>query len=70
MATNTKSWNATILFAIFLGVFGVHRFYVGKIGTGFLWLFTGGLLGLGWIIDILLILTHNFTDASGNLIRP
>jgi TM2 domain-containing membrane protein YozV len=35
----------------FLGIFGVHRFYMGKWGTGLLWLFTGGLLGVGWLVD-------------------
>jgi TM2 domain-containing membrane protein YozV len=35
----------------FLGLFGIHRFYMGKIGTGILYLLTGGLLGIGWIYD-------------------
>ena len=36
----------------FLGVFGVHRFYMGKVLTGLLWLVTGGLMGIGWLYDL------------------
>ncbi|MGC4012966.1 MAG: NINE protein [Luteolibacter sp.] len=35
----------------FLGMFGVHRLYLGKIWTGLAWLFTGGLFGIGWLYD-------------------
>ncbi|RBP48248.1 TM2 domain-containing membrane protein YozV [Roseimicrobium gellanilyticum] len=35
----------------FLGVFGVHRFYMGKVLTGLLWLVTGGLFLVGWVYD-------------------
>jgi TM2 domain-containing membrane protein YozV len=39
------------LLLTFLGIFGIQRFYLGKIGTGILWLLTGGLLGIGWLYD-------------------
>lgn len=38
-----------------VGFFGIHRFYMGKWGTGLLWFFTLGLLGIGQLIDLLLI---------------
>ncbi|MDE6593339.1 MAG: TM2 domain-containing protein [Oscillospiraceae bacterium] len=40
---------------VFLGWFGVHRFYEGKIATGILWLCTCGLFGIGNLIDILIL---------------
>lgn len=39
----------------FLGLCGLHRIYSGKIGTGFLWLFTFGLLGIGQLVDLFAI---------------
>ena len=57
-----KNKMVALLLCIFLGVLGVHRFYVGKIGTGLLYLFTVGLFGIGWIIDIILIAVGSFKD--------
>lgn len=57
-----KSKTIALLLCIFLGGFGAHRFYVGKGGTGLLYLFTAGFLGVGWIIDIIRIATGSFRD--------
>ncbi len=59
----------TLLLAFFLGNFGIHRFYVGKIFTGILMLFTFGGLGIWWLIDIIFIITGEFRDAHGLKIR-
>ena len=50
-----NKWVSLIL-CIFLGFIGAHKFYEGKVGMGILYLFTGGLFGIGWIIDIIAIL--------------
>jgi len=66
-----KEKDTTLILAI-LGVFGVagiHRFYVGKIGTGILWLLTGGLLYIGTIVDIVKIANGNFKDKEGAIVR-
>jgi len=60
-----KTKLVALLLCIFLGTIGVHRFYVGKIGTGIVWLLTGGVFGIGWIIDIIKIATGSFTDKQG-----
>ena len=64
-----KSKLVTFLLCWFLGVFGVHRFYVGTIGTGILWLLTGGLFGVGVLVDMIMILTNSFRDKDGNLLN-
>ena len=55
---------ALVPFVPFLPLAGLHRFYVGKIGTGILWLFTGGLLGIGQFIDIIVIIVGRFRDKN------
>jgi TM2 domain-containing membrane protein YozV len=55
-----------VLFLILLPT--VHRFYVGKIGTGLLFFFTVGGLGIWWIYDVIISVTGNFTDKQGRKI--
>ena len=56
------------LLCFFFGIFGVHRFYVGKIGTGILHLVTLGALGIWTLIDFIMIIVGAFTDKNGNKI--
>jgi TM2 domain-containing membrane protein YozV len=60
-----KSWLITLLLAIFFGYLGLQRFYVGKVGTGLLYLFTGGLCGIGWLFDVIVILVGGYRDSNG-----
>lgn len=48
-------WVAFLL-CLFLGVFGAHKFYEGKIILGIIYLFTMGLFGIGWFIDLIVLL--------------
>lgn len=64
-----KEWLVTLLLSLFLGIIGIHRFYVGKMGTGILQLITLGGCGVWTLIDIIMILTGNFTDKDGNVIK-
>lgn len=50
-----NKWTAFIL-CLLLGLFGAHKFYEGKTGLGILYLFTFGLMGIGWLIDMIVIL--------------
>jgi len=64
-----RSRLAAALMAFFLGWLGVHRFYVGKIGTAILMVLTVGGFGIWATIDLIMILTGAFTDAAGRPLR-
>ena len=63
-----SQWVVTLLLAFLLGVIGAHRFYVGKTGTGILMLLTFGGLGIWLLIDLILIVTGQFTNKAGEKI--
>jgi TM2 domain-containing membrane protein YozV len=50
-STHRRSFLLAYCLWFFLGLLGIHRFYLGRPLTGLLWFATGGLLGVGWIFD-------------------
>lgn len=64
-----KNYNKTtvLIICILFGYLGFHRFYVGKTQSGFVYLFTLGFFGLGWILDIILILTDKFVPFESDI---
>lgn len=63
-ATDKRILPAAILCFLF-GVFGAHRFYIGKVGTAVAMLLTIGGLGVWALVDFVLIVTGSFKDANG-----
>ncbi|NLP20268.1 MAG: TM2 domain-containing protein [Bacteroidales bacterium] len=63
-----KSLVVAIVLWFFLGLLGIHRFYLGHIGMGILYLLTGALCGIGWIIDIILLVTGGLQPKGGKYI--
>jgi TM2 domain-containing membrane protein YozV len=57
------------ILCFFLGFLGVHRFYVGKVGTGILQVLTFGGFGIWALIDFIMIVVGSFSDSEGNVIN-
>lgn len=64
-----KSKGVAYLLWFFLGFFSAHRFYLGKTGSGILYLFTGQLLGIGWVIDMFTLggMVDNYNLMHGHI---
>lgn len=66
---SVKSKVVAALLCFFLGCLGIHRFYVGKVGTGILWLLTVGWFGIGALVDFIVILCGGFRDKNGAFLK-
>ncbi|OGW90605.1 MAG: hypothetical protein A3D28_02140 [Omnitrophica bacterium RIFCSPHIGHO2_02_FULL_63_14] len=65
-AYSDKSRLGALLFCLLLGVFGAHRFYVGKHGTAILTILTfGGFAGIWPLVDFVMIVIGSFRDKQG-----
>jgi len=60
-----KSRLVALLLCFFLGWCGVHRFYVGKVGTGIAQVLTFGGMGIWMFIDFIMIIVGSFSDKTG-----
>ena len=67
--TSDKSKSKAFKLCLFFGILGFHYFYVGRIGKGLLYLVTLGLLGFGWLADLLVISLGTFRDNVGVPLR-
>lgn len=64
-ASGFKSQAIALVLNFFLGTLGVHRFYLGKIGTGIIWLLTLGVFGIGYFVDFIRLLFNKMKDKKG-----
>jgi len=63
---SNKSVLITLILLMLLGVFGLHKFYLGKTMWGVIYLFTFGLFGIGVFVDFIRLIMGNLQDSNGN----
>lgn len=64
-----KNKVVAIVIWLFLGLFGGHQFYAGKMKMGLLYFFTAGLFGIGWLVDGICLFGGTFKDQQGYPIK-
>lgn len=62
---SSRSRLAALLLCFFLGLLGAHKFYLGRFGLGIVYLLTYGFFGIGWLIDMIVLLVGNPRDKQG-----
>jgi TM2 domain-containing membrane protein YozV len=67
--SSDKSRKMALILCAVGGMFGVHQFYVGRIGMGIAYALTCGLFGIGWFLDSIKIWTGSFKDNAGAPLR-
>ena len=67
--TSSKDKKVALILCALVGVFGIHDFYLGRIGSGILKLFTANFFVFGWIADIIKIATGTYKDGAGEPLR-
>lgn len=65
----SRKYIVALLLSLFVGTFGIDRFYMGLIGTGILKLVTVGGCGVWWLIDVILIATNELKDNEGKYLQ-
>ena len=68
MQEKKNTYLTTLLLCFFLGHLGIHRFYVGKTGTGVLMLLTAGGLGVWYLVDLTMIILGKFKTKEGGAV--
>jgi len=61
-------WLTTLLLCVFLGYFGIHRFYTKSIGIGIIQLLTLGCCGIWTLIDLIMIVVGSYRDGYGKFV--
>ena len=64
-----KNFVSTLILCVLLGGLGVHRFYVGNVGTGIFMLLTLDVLGIWALVDVIRIAIQKFEDGDGAVIK-
>ena len=67
-SVSDKDWLITLILAFLGGTIGLHHFYCNRVGKGILYIFTFGLFGIGFLVDLILIVMKKYKDKDGAVV--